>query len=91
MAGRGGKRPGAGRPKGSANRKTQEIANKAADEGITPLEYMIEVMRNVDESPAMRLDAAKSAAPYLHPRLQTTTVRGDEDDPVHHVFKWLDA
>lgn len=87
----GGKRPGAGRPKGSRNKRTQEVLNAAAKEGITPLDYMLKVMRDEDESPATRLDAAKSAAPYLHPRLQTTTVKGDADEPVHHVFKWLDA
>jgi hypothetical protein len=37
-AGRGGKRPGSGRKKGSATKKTREIADRAAAEGITPLE-----------------------------------------------------
>jgi len=73
----GGVRKGAGRKEGSANVKTREIADKAALEGITPLEYLLEVMRNEipqeDETfvqlQAKRLDAAKAAAPYIHPRL----------------------
>lgn len=65
----GGARKGAGRPRGSANRKTREIADRAAEEGLTPLEYMLGVMRDESGTPAMRLDAAKSAAPYVHPRL----------------------
>jgi hypothetical protein len=73
----GGKRAGAGRKEGAANIKTREIANKAALEGLTPLEYLLQVMRKetpeADETliqlQAKRLDAAKAAAPYIHPRL----------------------
>jgi hypothetical protein len=68
---RGGKRPGAGRPKGSATKRTREIADAAMAEGLTPLEYMLEVMRDVRADEARRLDAAKSAAPYVHPRLSS--------------------
>jgi hypothetical protein len=42
---RGGKRPGSGRKKGSATKRTREIADRAAEEGITPLEFMLNVMR----------------------------------------------
>jgi hypothetical protein len=42
----GGKRPGAGRKPGSANRKTREIADTAAKAGITPLEWMLSVIRD---------------------------------------------
>jgi hypothetical protein len=65
----GGARKGAGRPAGMANRKTREIADKAITEGLTPLEYMLSVMRDETAAPAVRLDAAKSAASYVHPRL----------------------
>lgn len=44
----GGKRPGAGRPKGSVSPKTLDnraIAIKAASEGVTPLEVMLSTMR----------------------------------------------
>lgn len=101
---RGGAREGAGRKLGSANAKTREIANKAAENGLTPLEYMLEVMRspippelaaaiesnaiNVEVVSALagwhniRFEAAKAAAPYIHPRLQTTTIQGDKDHPL---------
>jgi hypothetical protein len=46
MAKLGGKRPGAGRKPGSANRKTREIADAAAEAGITPLEWMLSVIRD---------------------------------------------
>lgn len=53
--GRGGARPGAGRPLGSATKKTRAIADKAAAEGITPLEVMLKAMRGF-------VDAAEKAA-----------------------------
>lgn len=43
--GRGGARKGAGRKPGAATKKTREIANKAAEAGVTPLEVMLENMR----------------------------------------------
>lgn len=77
--GRGGQRKNAGRPKGSATKRTREIADRAMEEGISPLEYMLNVMRDNTEHEdprvqvardAMRFEAAKAAAPYIHPRLQ---------------------
>lgn len=43
--GRGGRRPGAGRKKGSATKRTRDIADQAAREGITPLEVMLKTMQ----------------------------------------------
>jgi hypothetical protein len=76
---RGGARAGAGRPKGAATVKTREIADKAASEGITPLEYMLGVLRDDTREPAHRLDAAKAAAPYVHARLSNidANITGD--------------
>jgi len=77
--GRGGRRPGAGRKTGSATRKTREIADKAAEEGITPLEFMLKIMRHplpnphapqsLEDAIDLRFEAAKAAAPYVHPKL----------------------
>ena len=44
--GHGGRRQGAGRKPGSASQKTREIANQAATDGLTPLEYMLAVLRD---------------------------------------------
>lgn len=86
-SGRGGARPGAGRKKGGANRKTREIADRAAQEGLTPLEFMLQIMRSPSdhEDPriqaareAMRFEAAKAAAPYIHPRLAAVEHTGKD-------------
>jgi hypothetical protein len=69
--GHGGKRPGAGRKKGSATEKTREVADRLAAEEVTPLQVMMEVM--LKHRAAGRDDKAaaiaKDAAPYMHPRL----------------------
>lgn len=110
--GRGGKRPGAGRKTGSATKKTRAIADKAAAEGITPLEVMLDNMRFAHgqahqvltallnsraELPegfsefkellrfrGMAQDAAKDAAPYLHPRLSAIEHTGADGGAIDH-------
>ena len=87
---KGGKRPGAGRPKGVANKvtgKRKQIAADLLDDGVTPLEVMTATMRALwaeaadDEGKVIDMEKAKDAcaiadrcAPYMHPRLAATTV-----------------
>jgi hypothetical protein len=82
---RGGKRPGAGRKKGTvseATRRRKQIAEEAAASGITPLELQLQLMRHlwseatdkagkiVNIGKAMQANVvAKDAAPFVHPRL----------------------
>jgi hypothetical protein len=70
-------RPGAGRKKGGQNKKTREIADRAAAEGITPIEVMLRTMRkrwDAEDEPGA-LEAAQMAAPYVHPRLSTVDAK----------------
>ncbi|MFZ5667950.1 MAG: hypothetical protein ACOY4K_00500 [Pseudomonadota bacterium] len=73
----GGARPGAGRKRGASTTRTREIADKAAEAGVTPLEFMLQVMRDEDATRAERLDMAKAAAPYIHPRLSAVEAKVD--------------
>lgn len=83
MAGSGGARKGAGRKLGRASRKTREIADRlAAEAGLTPLEYMIQVMRNPDAATDRRDAMAIAAAPYIHPRLSSTQLTGKDGDAI---------
>lgn len=66
---RGGKREGAGRKAGSVTTRTRETADKAAAEGLTPLEYMLQVLRDAGQSKEDRMWAAEKAAPYVHAKL----------------------
>jgi len=83
MSNHGGKRKGAGRPKGAKTRLTEEAIKKAGD-GMTPLEFMLEALRNEGNDFDTRMDAAKAAAPYVHARLasvdQTVTHKQDAAD-----------
>jgi hypothetical protein len=85
---RGGRRSGAGRPKGAATKRTREIANRAAAEGVLPLDYMLAVLRDEAAEPSRRDDMARAAAPYLHPRLSSVDaqVTGEDGGPL--VIRW---
>jgi hypothetical protein len=75
------------RPKGAkdkAPRKTAAAkqATLAASEGLTPLEFMLSVMRDTDKELSYRLDMAKAAAPYVHARLSSIEMGGKDDGPI---------
>ena len=67
----------AGRPKGSRNQATIKWIEAAREGRITPVEYMLEVMRDETNDLEVRMDAAKAAAPYIHPRLLAAAVNAD--------------
>ena len=56
--------------------------------GPTPLDYMLQVMRDETQELAKRLDAAKAAAPYVHPRLASVAVGNQDDKPFEQVIRW---
>ena len=66
---RGGRRPGAGRPKGSVSKRSQETAARLSISGNDPLDFLLAVMRNEEIEMRIRHDAAKAAAPFMHTRL----------------------
>lgn len=74
---KGGARVGAGRKKGAANRKTVETQAATEASGITPLEYMLDVMRNGSDE-RMRMSAAQAAAPYVHAKLSSVELSGKD-------------
>ena len=83
---RGGKREGAGRKPGVPNKATQAQREAVAASGLTPLEYMLQVMRTSGDE-ARQLDAAKAAAPYVHPRLAAVEHSGEMRLMTHE--QWL--
>jgi hypothetical protein len=75
--GRGGRRAGAGRPRGSKTKIYRPHAEKVlAAIALTPLAILIDVMRRHYE--AKHFDEAARvaalAAPYVHPRLASTAL-----------------
>lgn len=64
-----------GRKRGSLNKRTiaqQEqataIVQEAKEAGLTPLGYMLRVMRDPKTDITRRDDMAKACAPYMHPK-----------------------
>lgn len=75
-----GSQPGerrGGRQKGVPNRKTEEQVEAVKATGLTPLEYLTSIYQDADADEAKRLDAAKAAAPYVHPRLSAIEAKLD--------------
>jgi len=75
MNGHGGKRPGAGRPKGAASRANEEVRQEVAATGELPLAYMLRIMRDPSQP------VAKAAAPFCHSRLSSVEHSGEISRP----------
>lgn len=73
----GGARPGAGRKPGSTNRLSQEAHDRAIEGGEMPLDYLLRIMRDEEADEAKRIDCAKAAAQYVHPKLSSVEAHGN--------------
>lgn len=82
---RGGKRMGAGRPIGAVQRVTREARAKATAAGVTPLDYMLCVMRDSGADEKRRDTMAQAAAPYIHPKLASIEHSNDPENPMPGV------
>lgn len=71
-----------GRSRGTPNKATAANAAEVAQSGMTPLDYMLTVLRDKGEPHDRRQWAAQNAAPYVHPRLAAVEHTGDPDKPV---------
>lgn len=83
----GGRRPGAGRKPGSRDKFSAEMLKEAAETGELPLEYLLGVMRDESNPIELRVNAAKVAAPYVHPKLSAITVDMTMAEMTHE--EWL--
>jgi hypothetical protein len=61
-----------GRPRGARNKRTSSNLEAAKAGGEMPLDYMLRIMRDPKVSNSRRDEMARTAAPYLHPRLAAT-------------------
>lgn len=72
-----GKKTG-GRAKGTPNKASAAKAKEIAASGLTPLDWMLSVLRDPLIDYDRRDDMAKAAAPYVHPRLAATELSGKD-------------
>jgi hypothetical protein len=85
---RGGARRGAGRKPGQANQKTREIADKAARDGVTPLEVMLTTMTElVNKAQEIKKLGAgpdgKSNVSYIDLMIEAASVAKDAAPYMH--------
>jgi hypothetical protein len=78
----GGKRPGAGRPKGAVSKVRLAQKAEIAKSGLTPLAYMLQVMRDENATQWRRDWAALQAAPYCHSKLASIEHTGKDGTPL---------
>lgn len=91
MATKGGKREGSGRKPGIPNRKTAEKMAAAAEAGLMPVDYMLNVMRDETAEKSRRDDMAKAVAPYLSPKLANIEVGNKGGAPFKVVVQATDG
>lgn len=76
----GGKRAGAGKPKGAKNKRTIELWGKADKLNADPATYLMNVMIDDKEDSDKRRDAAKALMPYLYSKLSSVELSGEVTD-----------
>ncbi len=78
MAGRPAGLPkSGGRQKGVPNKRTAAKVAEIEASGLTPLDFMLDLMRDKNQVMDLRFDAAKAAAPYVHARLSAIDAKVD--------------
>ncbi len=80
-----------GRVKGTPNKATAAKAEAIASSGLTPLDFMLDVMRDQRNPLHLRASAAKDAAPYVHPRLANIEHTGRNGGPIEMTIGTTDA
>ena len=80
-----------GRRRGSRNKRTRELLERIESSGITPLDYMLATMRDPELPMELRFEAAKSAAPYVHPKLAAVAHSSPGSGPQILEIRWRDC
>lgn len=65
-----GVKTGGGSRKGKPNKKTAALVSAVEQSGLTPLDFLLSVMRDEGAELGTRIDAGKAAAQYVHAKLQ---------------------
>src|SRR5260370_8597365 len=88
-----GSQPGerrGGRQRGTPNKKTREFMESVAASGLVPLEYMLKILRDEKQPQEVRIEMAKAAAPFVHPRLAAMKGSGDKEAPLFDLSTLTD-
>ena len=58
-----------GRPRGAKNIRSEETAKEIQESGLTPLDYLMSIVRDEEAPMKERIQCATAAAPFVHARL----------------------
>jgi hypothetical protein len=70
----GGARPNSGRPKGSINKLTQDVIQKAMDAPVHPVDLLLRMVADKDLPMKERGNAAQALLPYVATRLTAAEI-----------------
>lgn len=85
---RGGARPGAGRKKGSPNKRTRTIEEKLAALKCDPIEGMARIALDEANDIQIRAQMLKELAQYVAPKRAAQQHTGADDGPIEFVVRW---
>jgi hypothetical protein len=63
-----------GRTRGTPNKASTARQEAVSNSGLTPLDYMLNLLRTENAKPEDRKWAAQAAAPYIHPKLANVDI-----------------
>src|SRR5262252_10549095 len=72
-----------GRPRGAANRRSEELRRRLRDRGdVDPADYCSSIVSNPNEPTELKLQAANFLLPYLYPKRGAVATPRYIDEPV---------
>ena len=80
-----------GRKKGSFNKATAQQRDEILHSGLSPLDWMLQVLRDPSQPNERRDEMAKAAAPYVHPRLAAVDAHMDLHMSHEEMLRHLEA
>lgn len=79
-----------GRKAGAPNKKPRRLA-QVCNSGVSPMEFLLGVMRNEMAEFKDRLEAAKTVANYVHPKLSSIEMGNKDGKPFQIVATTSDV
>ncbi len=78
----GGKRQGAGRPKGAINKVNTEVAKQLGDLGFNPIVEMVNLYHDPEADLTLKQNVCKELAQYIAPKRKSMDVsmRSNQED-----------
>jgi hypothetical protein len=77
-----GRKKTGGRARGVPNRATSDFREKVLRSELPPIEFLCQIYRDPEAAPNLRLDAAKSVANFVYPKLSNVDINRNSAQPI---------